>query len=103
MADSAKGEFQESKKMVSLMIYIITRQLHGVVRKKDSINPSLLVKRRLTIRLIRSEDNVEVVKLSSVCFLNVRGQFKMSELSAGVVYVGGPKKCQAITPCIVCT
>ncbi|BBG99070.1 phloem protein 2-A1 [Prunus dulcis] len=35
---------------------------------------------------IASEDNVEVVKLSSVCFLNVRGQFKMSELSAGVVY-----------------
>ncbi|VVA14374.1 PREDICTED: cyclin-dependent [Prunus dulcis] len=42
-----------------------------------------------------SEDNVEVVELSSVCFLNVRGQFKMSELSAGVVYVGGPKKCQS--------
>ncbi|KAM5578804.1 lectin [Rosa sericea] len=33
-----------------------------------------------------SDENIEVAKLMSVCWLNVRGQFKMSELSSGVVY-----------------
>ena len=36
--------------------------------------------------MIYSDENIEVVKLSSVCWLNVRAQFKMSELSPGVEY-----------------
>ncbi|KAF3450869.1 hypothetical protein FNV43_RR06958 [Rhamnella rubrinervis] len=33
-----------------------------------------------------SDENIEVLKLSAVCWLNVRGLFKMSELSPGVEY-----------------
>ncbi|KAL1818758.1 hypothetical protein ACET3Z_013627 [Daucus carota] len=33
-----------------------------------------------------SEDNVEVVKLITVCWLDVRGKFKMSDLNPGITY-----------------
>ncbi|KAK1393708.1 Phloem protein 2-A1 [Heracleum sosnowskyi] len=33
-----------------------------------------------------SEDNVEVVKLRTVCWLDVRGKFKMSDLTPGITY-----------------
>ncbi|XP_015871395.2 protein PHLOEM PROTEIN 2-LIKE A1 [Ziziphus jujuba] len=33
-----------------------------------------------------SDENIEVAKLAAVCWLQVRGQFKMSELSPGVDY-----------------
>nr|XP_011467106.1 PREDICTED: protein PHLOEM PROTEIN 2-LIKE A1-like [Fragaria vesca subsp. vesca] len=33
-----------------------------------------------------TSDNVEVAKLRTVCWLDVRGHIKMSELSCGVVY-----------------
>ncbi|CBI40027.3 hypothetical protein VitviT2T_022744 [Vitis vinifera] len=32
------------------------------------------------------EENIEVAKLSHVCWLDVRGKLKMSELSPGIVY-----------------
>ncbi|KAK9188163.1 hypothetical protein WN944_019562 [Citrus x changshan-huyou] len=33
-----------------------------------------------------SDENIEVVKLSHVCWMDVRGKFKISELSPGVMY-----------------
>ncbi|KAH7547386.1 hypothetical protein FEM48_Zijuj01G0304200 [Ziziphus jujuba var. spinosa] len=33
-----------------------------------------------------SKENIEVIKLAALCWLNVRGQFKMSELSPEVDY-----------------
>ncbi|KAK0600444.1 hypothetical protein LWI29_015098 [Acer saccharum] len=33
-----------------------------------------------------SDDNIEVAKLSHVCWLDVRGKFKISDLSPGIVY-----------------
>ncbi|XP_027162122.1 protein PHLOEM PROTEIN 2-LIKE A1-like [Coffea eugenioides] len=33
-----------------------------------------------------SDDNIEVVKLSHICWLDVRGKFKMSDLSKGAMY-----------------
>uniref|UniRef100_A0A5B7B4V9 Protein PHLOEM PROTEIN 2-LIKE A1-like n=1 Tax=Davidia involucrata TaxID=16924 RepID=A0A5B7B4V9_DAVIN len=32
------------------------------------------------------DENIEVVKLSHVCWLDVRGKFKISDLSPGIVY-----------------
>ncbi|TXG66482.1 hypothetical protein EZV62_007757 [Acer yangbiense] len=36
--------------------------------------------------LYASDDNIEVAKLSHVCWLDVRGKFKISDLSPGIVY-----------------
>ncbi|TXG66479.1 hypothetical protein EZV62_007754 [Acer yangbiense] len=33
-----------------------------------------------------NDDNIEVAKLSHVCWLDVRGKFKISDLSPGIVY-----------------
>ncbi|KAK0602347.1 hypothetical protein LWI29_032527 [Acer saccharum] len=33
-----------------------------------------------------SDDNIEVAKLSHVCWLDVRGKFRISDLSPGIVY-----------------
>ncbi|KAK3198274.1 hypothetical protein Dsin_021689 [Dipteronia sinensis] len=33
-----------------------------------------------------SDDNIEVAKLLAVCWLDVRGKFKISDLSPGIVY-----------------
>ncbi|KAL7234016.1 hypothetical protein ACSBR1_017588 [Camellia fascicularis] len=33
-----------------------------------------------------SDENIEVVKLQKVCWLDVRGKFKISDLSQGIIY-----------------
>lgn len=42
--------------------------------------------RKCLIYLSCSDDNIEVVKLKSVCWLDVRGKLKMSDLTAGITY-----------------
>ncbi|KAL6285865.1 hypothetical protein ACE6H2_010255 [Prunus campanulata] len=84
MTDSAKGEFQEFKK-VKVWVEKKSRCMTLYARWLDVTwgFPPYWV---WNCYKEMSEDNVEVVKLLSVCWVNVRGQFKMSELSAGVVY-----------------
>ncbi|XP_021805998.1 protein PHLOEM PROTEIN 2-LIKE A1-like [Prunus avium] len=84
MTDSAKGEFQEFNK-VKVWVEKNSRCMTLYARWLDvtyGFPPYWVWNCYKEI----SEDNVEVVKLMSVCWVNVRGQFKMSELSAGVVY-----------------
>ncbi|CAL9010451.1 unnamed protein product [Prunus brigantina] len=84
MADSSKGEFQEFKKR-KVWFEKKSRCMELYPRWLDvtwGFPPHWV----WNCYKETSEDNVEVVKLSDVCFLNVRGQFEMSELSAGVVY-----------------
>ncbi|KAL3533619.1 hypothetical protein ACH5RR_007140 [Cinchona calisaya] len=33
-----------------------------------------------------SDENIEVIKLSHICWLDIRGKFKMSDLSSGGIY-----------------
>ncbi|KAI5337291.1 hypothetical protein L3X38_016562 [Prunus dulcis] len=70
MADSAKGEFQEFKKM-KVWVEKKSRCMALYARRLDVTwgFPPYWV---WNCYRETSEDNVEVVKLSSVCFLNIR-------------------------------
>ncbi|KAL7204134.1 hypothetical protein ACSBR2_017241 [Camellia fascicularis] len=53
--------------------------------RNDGPGPGPRPRARLGLGL-NDDENIEVVKLKKVCWLDVRGKFKISDLSQGIIY-----------------